>query len=253
MLHGMGNNIPSGRTVWEALDSWAATLKPWQRRVLELAVKKGSLASDDIDEVCQLFLESCDLAPKQDRSAVATAITGRPIEALTAPLRLDRIDQLSGINALPDGSSLTFGPQLTVIYGRNGAGKSGFGRLCANACFSRNKPTILSNIYAEKRGKLVGATFHYAIGGQVQQPFKFTPGQENADLKRVSIFDTVVAHERVSQTAPFEFKPSGFDVFPEIARVYGELVTASNGQSKIILTRQTSPTRSSGRRQLFPV
>jgi len=55
------------------------------------------------------------------------------------------------VNALPDGSALTFAPGLTVIYGRNGAGKTGFARVIANACFSRHRPEILPN--RERRGK----------------------------------------------------------------------------------------------------
>jgi predicted ATPase len=46
------------------------------------------------------------------------------------------LSDLAGINALPDGAALEFGPGLTVIYGRNGTGKSGFTRLFGNTCFS---------------------------------------------------------------------------------------------------------------------
>ena len=48
-------------------------------------------------------------------------------------------------------------------------------------------------------------------------------GSEHADLRRVSVFDSAAAQHRVSQSAPFEFRPSGFDVFPEMVRVYEEL------------------------------
>ena len=216
----MGDAKPTTVTVWQALDAWAKGLEPWQRRILILATEHGRLTDDQIDEVYDLFLESAGLAHTKEREEVPFRISGRPEEELSAPLYLDGIGDLSGVNALPDGCSLTFGPELTVIYGRNGAGKSGFVRLCANACFSRNRPTIVSNIYAEQRPPGPSATFHFTIGGKAQEPFRFTPDTQHAELRRISVFDATAAQQRLSQSAPFEFKPAGFDIFPEMVRVY---------------------------------
>jgi hypothetical protein len=141
------------------------------------------------------------------------------------PLRLDRLDSLVEINALPDGAALTFGRGLTVIYGRNGAGKSGFVRILANACFSRSKPDILPNIYDGAASPTArSAVFHVVGAKQISEPIAFTPGAaENSTLKRITVFDASVGRAHISSTTSFDFKPTGFDIFPEMARVYGEL------------------------------
>jgi hypothetical protein len=218
----MADLVPSPPSVWEALDSWAGKLSPWQRRILTHATRGRALNETQIGEVYQLFLEDLKLREKAQRAEVTDLVSGRRPAEAAKPLRLDRITDLNGINALPNGSFLEFGPALTVIYGRNGAGKSGFARLFANACFSRHRPSIVANIYDDTGPSSPTATIHVTIDG-VSQALPFTMDKEHADLRRISFFDDVVARHHVSQTSPFEFKPSGFDIFPEMARVYREI------------------------------
>lgn len=211
-------------SVWDALAAWADTLRPWQRLALHLAVEHRRLTDEQTDTVYQAFRIENGLADAGAERAqpVASSFPRRLDGGDAAPLVLDRIDRLVGVNALPDGAAMTFGEGLTVIYGRNAAGKSGFARLFANVCFSRHQPRILGNVHeAESSGPT--ALFHYRLGGQAREPFAYRDGASNADLGRISFFDRVVADQHVSNETTFEFKPAGFDVFPELARVYGEL------------------------------
>lgn len=219
----MANSNSTTPTVWQALDSWATALRPWQRAIIAHAIKARELSDALIDEVYEIFLQDAGLKDKQDTAEITIDVAGRPADALTKKLRLEKIDNLDGINALPKGTALTFGPALTVVYGRNGAGKSGFARLFANACFSRHKPSILGNIYSDDEQPSPTAQFHIAFDDVIQAPITFVTGTEHPDLRRISFFDITVARQHVSETSPFEFKPSGFDIFPEMARVYASL------------------------------
>ncbi len=169
------------------------------------------------------------LQDKVERPEISVDVSGRPKDSLSTQFRLEEIDGLDGINAIPNTASLIFGSQLTIIYGRNGAGKSGFARLIANACFSRYKPAILGNIYDNVAPPVPTAKFHISLDGQRQEALVFSPTSDHAELKRISFFDITVAHQRVSEASPFEFKPSGFDIFPEMARVYAQLTTRLYG------------------------
>lgn len=127
-----------------------------------------------------------------------------------------------GVNALPENSKMAFGEGLTVIYGENGVGKTGFSRLLSNACFSRQQPDILGDIYTPGTPE-VSARLHVSIGATDQDPMSFPVGEEGSPLKRITVFDTAVARDHLTQAAPFVFKPAGFDTFPEISRVLGIL------------------------------
>lgn len=226
------------RTVWQALDAWAKDLSSWQQLIIGRATSNGRLSNEQIEEAYQLFLASQELSDRAANAAAPT-ISARSDDGQTKPLCLVRVDGLAGINALPDGSALTFDPRLTVVYGRNGAGKSGFARLFANACFSRLKPKIMSNIYAAGKAADPAAAFHVLLDGSSNDPLAFSLGAQHADLQRISFFDVTIASLHVSETTAFEFKPSGFDVFPEMARVYGELgkLVASAIQSRTHTTK----------------
>jgi hypothetical protein len=220
----MEHKTVDGLTIWQALDDWAKKLKSWQRQILAFAVQHGRLSPEQIETVYMLFLEEHGLTQKEPRAPIALDVSGRPVDALSEKFRLERVDELAGINALPAGAALTFGPCLTIIYGRNGAGKSGFARIFANACFSRHKPKILCNIYEEGAQPEPTARFSFSLNGVAQPLIFFSIGKDFPELKRLSFFDTAVARFHISQPAPFEFKPSGFDVFPEMARIYALLV-----------------------------
>jgi AAA domain len=208
-------------SIWKALGAWGKSLAKWQRRLLSKAISKGRLSTEDIAEVLEILKHANGLSDSREEEPAA--IASPRAEKSYKPLRLLKIDGLAGINAIPDGSTLTFDPGLTVVYGRNGAGKSGFARLLANACFSRYTPDILANIYAEHECANPAAVFHIELDGELQPPIQYTLEMKHDELERICFFDVTIAKLHVSQASNFEFKPSGFDVFPEMARVYGEL------------------------------
>ncbi|WP_027555926.1 AAA family ATPase [Bradyrhizobium sp. Cp5.3] len=226
-------------TVWQALDAWGKQLSAWQRFIIAQATSKGRLSDEQVGKTYRLFLNAYDLGATPEQSSAPPVLSARPGGDECKPLNLVRVDTLQGINALPVGSALTFDPNLTVIYGRNGAGKSGFARLFANACFSRHKPKIVPNIYANGRSADPAASFHVQLDGEARDPLAFSIRTEHPDLQRISFFDVTTARLHVGETTAFEFKPSGFDVFPEMARVYGELSKqlASSIQSRTTTTR----------------
>jgi ABC-type multidrug transport system ATPase subunit len=212
-------------TIWEALDTWSQELSPWQQYIVGTAATQGKLRREQIDEAYHLFLlETALVLPVEgEETPEIPGALGRPKEALKQRLLLNCVDSLVGINALPEGAKLTFGDALTVIYGENGVGKTGFSRLMSNACFSRHKPEILGDIYNPGETPDQSAQFHISIGETAQEPISFPIQEEESPLKRITVFDTAVARHHLTQSSAFAFKPAGFDVFPEIGRVYGIL------------------------------
>ena len=68
-----------------------------------------------------------------------------------APVSLVNLRHETGVNALAPGQELDFGGPtgLTVIYGDNGSGKSGYSKILKRACRSRHpQPPILHDVFA---------------------------------------------------------------------------------------------------------
>lgn len=220
-------------TIWTQLDVWAQGFKPWQRFVLALAVRFGRLTDEQIDQAYSLFLHDNNLGQAPDPPIdVPATITGRPDSAAPAPIWLKRIGDLCAINALPMAAELTFSPALTVVYGGNGVGKSGFTRILSNVCFSRTQHPILPNVYDEQSKDEPAASIVIADGAQNQTTFVFDGSTEHLELKRIAVFDTAVARTHLVEQSPLGFKPAGFDVFPEMARVYSQITNRLTAETE---------------------
>ncbi|MEQ8393531.1 MAG: hypothetical protein RIB30_21285, partial [Thalassospira sp.] len=139
------------QTIWEELNDWGSSLESWQYFIVSHAVRDGTLTEERVNEAYRLFLRHNKLdAGDEALPSLPDSVTGRAKSSDIRPLVLQEMRALKNVNAIPETSSLTFGASLTVVYGHNGAGKSGFARMLSAACFNRSDIKILPNIYADK-------------------------------------------------------------------------------------------------------
>lgn len=212
----------SQTTIWGELNVWGKSIADWQRYIISHAVRDGTLTDARVDEAYRLFLRDRKLDNgDEDLPDVPDSVTGRAAAEGT-PLALHAIKSLKNVNAIPEVSHITFGPQLTVIYGHNGAGKSGFARILSCACFSRSSAQIIRNIYDDNAPD-APATAQFVVdrGNGFDEDIAFTDGDEHDDLKRVSVFDSSVARIHLAKENELGFQPAGFDVFDEAIRAIG--------------------------------
>ena len=217
-----GEDTPQAdATIWDELNAWGQVLPDWQRFIVSHAVRDGQLSDERVGEAYRLFLREKELDNgNEDLPEIPASVTGRT-SAVVGPLILREVRSLKNVNAIPQSACITFGPKLTVIYGQNGAGKSGFSRVLSSACFSRSTPKIIANIYDENASDSpASAEFVLEKDGESGEVL-FAVGDEHADLQRISVFDSSVARIHLARENELGFQPAGFDVFDETVRVTG--------------------------------
>jgi ABC-type hemin transport system ATPase subunit len=89
---------------------------------------------------------------------------------------------------LAPNQTITFGPQLTVVYGNNGAGKSGYTRVLKAACRARAAEAILGNVVTTEVPLKAKANIRFVIGGAE------TPYAWDAAAVREPSLSTVKSH-----------------------------------------------------------
>ena len=215
-------NLPQ-KTIWDELNEWGKSLANWQHFIVSHAVHNGTLTEERVNEAYRLFLRDNKLdAGDEVLPDLPASVTGRAETSDITPLVLQEMRALKNVNAIPETSSLTFGVGLTVVYGHNGAGKSGFARMLSSACFNRSDANIHRNIYDDKAPNTPAtADFLIKKGNGESKIIPFKVGDEHADLQRVSVFDSSVARVRLAKEGELSFQPAGFDVFDELMRVVG--------------------------------
>src|SRR6267142_5804304 len=76
--------------------------------------------------VYEQFLDGYKL--RERKLGEGPALSPAPIQRATTTkgFTLESLRHESGVNALERGATIPFHPRLTVVYGKNGSGKSGF-------------------------------------------------------------------------------------------------------------------------------
>ena len=152
--------------------AWSVECPKWQRDALRRLCLKEELDETDLSELTELCKSGA-----QDAVALTDEHIPDPKAATTA-VTLRAIHSIENVNALKEGERLTFDQAgLTVVYGDNGSGKSGYARILKKACRARTPrgDEILPNIYASK-GTSQKAVIDFSINGHSKTE-SWTAGQ----------------------------------------------------------------------------
>lgn len=203
-------------TVIQEIYKWSLGLQKWQQDAIARLYEKPSLDQRDIDDLCALLKSEFGIPDPQERSYrfLAAAQVAAPVipERL---IQLTGIRDLSHVNALAPGQNLQISATgLTVIFGENGAGKSGYSRVLKKACRARDqREPILPDARKEHPTPVKAtATFDVLLDGE---PAELTWANGDAppdELSEIAIFDTHCANAYVDNQGDFAYVPYGLDI-----------------------------------------
>ena len=122
-----------------------------------------------------------------------------------------------GVNALAEGQTLKFAPNLTVVYGDNAAGKTGYIRILKNACRARGQEKILGNVLSVTTPLTPVVAIKYKVGAE-HEPREWSGKGEDEYISRVSVFDSQCASVYLTEKTDVAFRPFGLDLFDKLVR-----------------------------------
>lgn len=207
--------------------AWSKDCPEWQRDALRRLCIKGELDDTDLDQLTALCMS-------KGKGGVALSADHIPdAEAATTAVNLRAIHGAENVNALKPGERLTFDKAgLTVVYGDNGSGKSGYARVLKKVCRARTPPKedrILPNIYAKKTGPQK-AVIDFSAGGHNSSQ-KWTAGEPGDPLlSSVSVFDSRTANVHVDEVNNVAYTPFPMRVLERLAEACGEIKKHINAE-----------------------
>jgi energy-coupling factor transporter ATP-binding protein EcfA2 len=173
----------------DPFELWLADRPKWLQTAASDLIAKRRMPSDA--EIA-ILASLCGKEASGENDLPFTAILPGALAAAPGRPRLHihELTEVSGVNAIKPGAKLDFSDaNITVIYGPNGSGKTGYSRLLKHACGSRVTEEILSNIFDEGI-KLSTAKIHISVGGvKSTVDWDFTAPPIKA-LRDVHIFDS---------------------------------------------------------------
>lgn len=203
----------------DLIRDWATGLAYWEQAALEQIVSGHPFTNDDCKYLLKLFLEDAGLIPKgQDTRPALSFPTKLPETGNPPGFRLERLFNLRDVNALPFQQEIRFGPQLTLVYGSNSAGKTGYTRPLGCAAFARGDREVLTDARKQDTHAIPNADIEVSQN-DVKKTVTWRNGSRCPELAGVYVFDGASVSAHLNQANALSFSPAGLSILTRLAEV----------------------------------
>ncbi|SIO72350.1 AAA domain-containing protein [Burkholderia sp. GAS332] len=203
------------------ITSWANEQPDWIADAINRLFTQGTLGDGDIADLAALLKTKHGFKDPEGRVAHPLDPSSLPVEAKdVSTVSLTAIRSPVNLNAIGSPDGISFEPLgLTIVYGYNGAGKSGYARALKKACRARNTEGIHPNVFAAAgQTGPAQAQFEWQINGKAEFGDWVDDGRSApAALSRVAVFDSHCARVFVDDQAAVSYIPYGLDVLRDLA------------------------------------
>lgn len=202
---------------------WSKDRPGWQRDALRRLFTAGHLTPDDLEDVTTICKSQHGLSPAQPIQYLDTAHVPAGPSSASSAVSLASLTHHMGVNALAPEQTISFGANLTVVYGENAAGKSGYTRILKRACRSRFVEDILGDVLAGSVPLKAKATIRYRQD-DAEVPVSWTPdGAPSSSLSQICVFDSHCVPVYLKDKNDVAFRPFGLDTFDKLATACAEV------------------------------
>lgn len=214
-------SVPKNDNLNSQIMQFAGSL-PYCTKYLSSKLLAGmEITDDDINAAYTFFLEDANLKDKTTRPEIKITYDSVSNSNYHKTLFLNKLGNVEGVNALVENQVIEFSPKLTIIYGANGSGKSGYVRLLKQAFQSRTTEQILANIHIDSGHKATKANFEFTAD---KEPYAVAYPDQNdiSEFKQFSVFDNKCVDIHLAKNKP-EFRPAGLNFFADLTDAFKKL------------------------------
>lgn len=208
-------------TILHEILNWSQGLPNWQNDAIARLFVTGTLSNEDLDDLFALLKAEHGIPDPQGRKACKLRADQIPVDTVpNAHVRMMTLKNLRHVNAIAENQCLSFSPiGLTLIYGDNGSGKSGYARVLKCTCRARDQSeSIHPNAFLprDQTGN-AEATFEIEVNG-TPDDVVWVNGKPAADiLSSLAVFDSRCARSYLDEEGDFAYVPYGLDILEGLA------------------------------------
>jgi len=204
------------------LQDWIAGQDAWVGDALRRAALAGSATASDAEAVAARVQAANGIAAAGAPECIAfDEQCLAPIGAAADVELLCSIGPLNHVDRLADGQELKFALDgLTIIFGENGSGKSGYARAARRLCTSRVPSTLQGNVFVETEVPPT-VTFKVRAGNAEPISHRWAEGSALPDCcRQMSFLDTANARAYVEDKTEILFLPPEVRCLTTLGQLY---------------------------------
>ena len=209
------------------LTKWFSERPQWLQIAATRLLQQSELTGKDVSELATMCQQEADgKLPKTTCSFPTTAFS----QGAAGTLRLCSISDVEGVNALAPKKPLEFGKgNITIVYGNNGSGKSGYVRLLKHVCGARETGTLHRNVY-KPSSAVQKACISFEQDG-IPKTHTWSGQGICDDLNSVDIFDTSFGKVFVSSEDEVSYEPPVLSFFSSLILACEKLASALDAEA----------------------
>lgn len=200
-------------TLETEVKKFADGLPYWAKYLAEKILSVNAVSDDDIDTSYSYLLEQLKLEEETEKPEISINHNAVNAENYKSDLFLTKLENVEGVNALTENQTIEFSPNLTIIYGANGSGKSGYVRLLKKVFYSKAPEEILQNVHLNSGHKPVNAKFSFK-SNNTDIPLTYAD-TDNTEFEQFAVFDGKGLFKQLAERNEFEFRPAGLSFFAD--------------------------------------
>jgi hypothetical protein len=205
-------------TIGDDITEWADSRPLWQQQLLQTLAAGVPITEAEIAAAIDALLDPPGTPAPTKPLNLALASTDEFTVTLAA------LRGCKGVNALTDDQELSFSTTgLTVVYGDNGSGKSGYARLIKEAVGARHPTQILPDVF-EDRPDEPCAVMHYEADGDPRQ--HKIPAPADPLVRQMHFYDEHCGDAYLARKSVITYRPSALVLLDGLIEVCDRLRSA---------------------------
>ncbi|MGH2833820.1 MAG: hypothetical protein ACRDK2_13685, partial [Solirubrobacteraceae bacterium] len=226
---------PPAESPRQLLVDWANEQDGWVRQLVDAVLeRRDAIEGETLQEVFGHFLAENKLV-EQDPETVPWLANTPQVGQTEPELTLGSLSDVRSVNALAGAQAIQFNPHLTVFFGENGSGKSGYARILKQLSRSRTVQPILPNVYGSESHGVPRAHITYTLEGS-ERSLEWN-GEHVPELAQMAVFDDAAVRVHLDGDLSYLYTPGDLVLFPAVAMS----INAVRAQLEVQIAKRTPP------------
>lgn len=195
--------------ITKELEEWLSQRNLWLQNAIKRIIENDFISDEDLSQLIELCKKEAGLSEEinGDLKSLKFSLRSLSDEEKSNNLIIESISNLTGMFALSPRKPLQLGKKpLTVVYGRNGSGKSSYVKVLKHVCGARKPGKLISNIF-QNNNQIKSCNIDIKIGDKPESIYWKQEDGLSSKLKEVEIYDTDCAYIYVNSENEVTYEP----------------------------------------------